>query len=181
MQYDLHSEYPVILRQTEEGVVGTWYENRFKPQMEILDELEALGHVVEVAMIKEYATTLRSKLSAFEHKMEVQRRIQRLAASAKPYNPFEVVELVGEAYFEPLASSQWHVSGVTFIEWHEEAEDSDRDHRYQLELEGVFLKSLSQWDYSDGQWKSLSMLEISFNCSMRDKFAGAELVATPCK
>lgn len=177
MQYDMHSEYPVILRQTDEGVIGTWYENRFKDPAIILKELEAYPDLKEkVAKIHEYAATHGGKMPEFKHKVEIFSRVRHLASITKGYNPFDLVELTGPAYFEPLSHPEWAVSGESTIEWDIPDDRDDTESKFSMQLDGTVLKSLSAWNVSEEQWLPVDKIFIPFNTLMTDKIVGFDLV-----
>lgn len=183
MKFDQHSEYPVILRHTDEGIIGTWYENQMKPLEQMLEELSNAGKGAEVNVILTY---MAAGTLDFKRKFEAHQRTQALAHKVHGYNPFQVVMRVGPAYFEPLANVNWAVSGETTIEWGQAAEDHEvvldiPDKRYHMVLDGVFLKELAQWNPLTETWVPLELLQLSFGSEMYEQVEGTDLTSTVCQ
>jgi hypothetical protein len=121
MEFNYHSEYPITLRKTDQGVEGTWYFNNPKSIDRLHEELRALGKGEEVDVIrsalrgpdgKEYRTF---DDLGFQDSSQIRRKTMALVPPK--FQHLEVIEVKGPAHFEPLMNNVWGASGTLNVDF----------------------------------------------------------------
>lgn len=174
MEYNLHSEYPVILRKVEVGVQGTWYQNNMKPVEQLHDELRKLGKDAEVNQLRAVLRDARGveyrnwdDLTVVQ-RTELYRRTLKIIHDGRLCNPYHVVKIEGCAYFNPLVSHHWGVEGEVAIEFEVEHDPDFDVARYQIILDGPLIKGLRRFN-QELKWDEIDEINIPYGTSIQSE------------